>query len=269
MWKRALVFAGMALSLSSCHHDRDVKAAWNDVIKRCATSTLNGPNILFFGPTNAVGPGSVWRRDNEGVYRLRYDLSQMPDPKTFTAPYSEAQCDGTYSSKVTFGLEGNLDAVPVSAEAKADFARARTVSAKAESVAWVPIAEGPYENYVRALPANSGLRTEIESGNRLIMTRAFKVSGFTTSLTFSDQVAAELRAKYPSGPLPAGLVGGLEGGLNAAWSSANTLTLSNAGSFYIAGEFQAYAPTGLSSTQSPFGDREVIDNEARAQREAP
>lgn len=256
----------VAVSLSACFGMGGAKSAWNDVIKRCGESSLNGREVMFFGPTNAVGPGSVWRKDDEGVFRLRYDLSQMPRPQTFTAPFSSAQCDGTYSSKVNFGLDANLSAVPVSAELQADFKKARKVSAKADSVAWVPIAEGPYENYVRGLSASDPVRQDLETGNRLVMTRALQVSGFTTSLSFSAENAATLKAKYPNGPLPAGLVGDLGGGLNASWSADNTLTITNAGTFYIAGEFQRFSTAGLSSAGSSFGPRESVGR-ARAVRD--
>lgn len=241
-----------ALILSGCNGSKGAKAAWSDVISKCAQTSLNGKEILYFGPSNAIGPGSIWRKDAQGVFRLRYDLSQMPDPKNFMAPYTEVSCDGKTTRAFTFKADAGLDAVPVSAELKADLAKARKVEAKATSIAWVPVAEGPFQSYVRSMPADAGPRVDLDASDKFVLTRALKVRGFSTSLEFSSDVAAGLKGKY-NGSLPAGLAGDVSGGLNASWKSANTLTLTSAGDFYIAGEFQPYSPTGFASGSDAFG----------------
>jgi hypothetical protein len=251
MKSRVILAGGLifcCLTAGSC--SRDAKSAWNDVIKRCAASSLNGPTILYFGPSNAVGPGSIWRRDASGTYRLRYDLSQMPEPKNFLAPYSESTCDGTSSSKFTFGGEGSLDVQPITADMKADFKAAKSIEAKATAIAWVPVAEGPYEAYVNAMDPAAGPRTDLLVGDKFVLTRALIVKGFSATLDFSRETAAALKAKY-NGPL-AGTAGSAGGGINASWSGETKLTITSNSDFYIAGEFQRYKPTGLSATGSPF-----------------
>jgi hypothetical protein len=240
---KALYFSAFALaaSVSSCKTP-DVRQSYSDVIERCAASDLNGPNVLFFGPSNAVGAGSIWRKDANGVFHLRYDLSQMPDPKNFYAPATASSCSGSALNNVVFGANASLDVKPVSGELKADFKNARTVEAKANSIAWIPVAEGPYKEYVNGLPAASGVRTDLMAGDKYVLTRALKVEGFETTLEFSHDIAASLKASGIG--IGAGSAGG---GLNASWTGDNKLTLTSSGPFYIAGEFQPYLPSGFAA----------------------
>lgn len=247
----AMVFVVSLLPVA-CGGGGSAKSAWQDVIKRCARSDLNGKKILFFGPSNAVGAGSVWRQDAQGVYRLRYDLGHMPKPQDFLAPYTPLACDGTTSKKFKGAINGTLDQQGVlSAEASAEIAKARSVTAKAASVAWVPIAEGPYDSYVKGVAANSDAGRDLLSGTRQVMTRAFMVSGFSAKITFDQSTGAAVKAKLPPGALLPSAVGG---GLSVSWSETGELTLTSVGDFYIAGELQSYRPDGFSGAgSSRFG----------------
>ncbi|KRB79688.1 hypothetical protein ASE00_18395 [Sphingomonas sp. Root710] len=244
------------------------KTAWNDVLKHCANSSLNGKKILYFGPTNAVGPGSIWRKDDKGVFRLRYDLSQMPKPQGFTGPYAPTGCDGQVSTNFKLGLDASLDVKVVSAAVKNDLSKARSVTAKAESISWVPIAEGPFENYVRALPVGDSVKDDVLNNQRYILTRALKVSGFSTEMTFSSEVATDLKAKYPDGPLPGGVAGSVSGGLSLSWSTTGTLKITSTDDFYIAGEFQQFKADGFAAAGAPsFGEKVDIGVKAKAARD--
>jgi hypothetical protein len=259
-----LCSCALAISVSACVHGKDAKTAYEKGIKPCAVSDLNGKNILYFGPSNAVGTGSIWRKDNSGVFHLRYDLSQMPDPKNFLADSTPFDCTGSDLSKFAFGANASLDAQPVSAELKADIQRGRTVESKA-TLAWVPIQEGAYKDYVDAMPA-AGPRADLMAGDKYVLARALKVASFETTLEYSSTIAAGLSGKY-NGPLPANLAGNAGGGLTASWTGGNKLTLKSNGSFYIAGEFQPYLPSGFAAAGKVFGPVERVAVDARTQRD--
>src|SRR5438046_4482937 len=137
--KKKIIFLGIALAMGGCSPNG--KSAWQDVIRHCASSDLNGKHVLYFGPSNAIGPGSIWRKDTQGEFRLRYDLAQMPPPsQDYRANFTETTCDGTWSSGFNLGATASIAATAASADLQADFKKAKKVSAKANSVAWVPIA---------------------------------------------------------------------------------------------------------------------------------
>jgi hypothetical protein len=250
----------LAMSITSCKHP-DVGQSWK-VVAGCATSDLNGPHVLFFGPSNAVGAGSIWRKDASGVFRLRYDLTQMPDPKNFYGSASASSCSGTDVSNFVFGANASLDVKPISGELKADFKNAKSVEAKANSITWIALAEGPYGDYVNALSATSGPGADLRVGDKYVLYRALKVEGFETTLAFSHEVAAGLKASGVG--VGAGTAGG---GLNASWTGDDKLTLTAAGPFYIAGEFKRYLPTGFAASGHALGPSEAIPEGAVAVRD--
>ncbi|MDT8760216.1 hypothetical protein MZO42_16060 [Sphingomonas psychrotolerans] len=253
-----------ALGLGACAGGGSVKTAWQDVVKRCAASTLNGKKILFFGPSNGVGSGSVWRIDGEGVYRLRYDLKHMPKPQDFYADFTPTSCDGKSTKNFKGGFNASLGETPLTAEAKAQIDRARTVSAKANSVAWVPVAEGPYDSYIKANAA-SDVSKDLMTGSRYVLTRAFKVSGFETKITFDSKTAVSAKAALPAGSV---IPSSLGGGLDVSWSETGELTLKSQGDFFIAGEFQQYKPDGFASGASTvLGEKVDIAPAAKAARD--
>lgn len=262
-----IIAVGVASILSAgCLGGGSARSAWQDVISRCAKSDLNGKKILFFGPSNAVGAGSVWRIDSEGVYRLRYDLAHMPTPQDFYAPSTTLACDGTSSRKFKVALSGAFDQqAALSAEASAEISKARSVAAKATSVQWVSIAEGAYDSYVKNVAKDSDAGKDLMTGTRRVLTRAFKVSGFTAKITFDSSNAVSAKAKIPAGAV---LPGGIGGGLTASWSEGGELTLTSSGDFYIAGELQEYKPTGFSGANvTGFAPAAEVPVNAKVSRE--
>lgn len=242
----------MCCVLGGCN-DQDAKTSWNDVTKKCAVSDLNGPHILYFGPSNVLGPGTIWRQADDHSLHVRYDLNDLPGTKDFMTPGNNSPCDGTSSTTFGFQAAADLTASPlaVSAGVSNDLKKATDVTVKATSMRWDTVREGPYEAYVNALPHDSMAYKEMKAGHRLVITRALRISGFSATMTFKSSDVAGLKATY-DGPLGAGVTGKLNGSLNASWSSDGKLTLTAANDFYIAGELRPYSQTGLQQHKLPL-----------------
>ena len=184
------------------------------MVKKCVASDLNGETILYFGPSNKVGPGTVWRAGSDGGYRLRWSLQEMPGNEVFMNPGNQSSCEGSSTTKFGFkaalGLTSQI--TPASGSLANDFQKAKSINVKAASVAWNTIKEGPFENYIKALPATAGIREDLGKGNRLVLYRALRVSGYSAVMEFNTSDVAELKAKYP-GPLPKSVTGELSAGL--------------------------------------------------------
>ncbi len=71
-----LIFLILTFSLAGCA--TTAREAWIDVLSKCASSeALN--NVVYFGPSNKVGPGSVWRKSDDSLH-LRWTLADTePD----------------------------------------------------------------------------------------------------------------------------------------------------------------------------------------------
>ena len=252
--KKLLPLVAFSLLVAACDED-DVKTAWDNVLRKCVVSDLLGYTVIYFGPSNPIGPGSIWRDDGSGGYRVRWTLDDMPGNTDFIINGNPYNCDETsptkFSLKAALGLIGTVS--PASDELSNDFQKAKNIEIKATSVAWDIIREGPYGAYVEKLPADGGVREDLGKGDRLILYRALRVRGYSAKLEFSSEDAARLKAKY-SGQLPKPLTGAVGAELSASWSEDNTLTLSSAKDVYIAGALAPYSAIGFAGApRSRFG----------------
>jgi hypothetical protein len=243
MWNALIIILPLlALILSGC--DSTAKDAWVNVIKKCAIAdTIDEAKLLYFGPSNTVGPGSLWRKDIDGKsYGLRIaEETLLDNKKIVNRDESPAQCIGQYATETEIGPKLSFTSAlsPVSAEVEADFKRAKSISAKAGEIRWYTVQEKPFEDYIDNLPASNPLKEDINKGNRFVMRRALMVSGYSAEIKFDSSVAAELEGKY-FGPLPAKLVGNLGAGIRASWRGGTTLVLESKAPFFVAGELHPW-----------------------------
>lgn len=250
----ALAFAAVILGCK----DPDTKAGWMSVAKACAVSDLNGTKVLFFGPSNVLGPGSIWREASAadgGGYRVRWDSNALPAEPKWSKGGGEFACQGSKKTSFSGGATAGFasDLAPLSADIKADFAKAKNVEVKASMMKWDLLLEGPFEEAVLGLPSNSLVKQDLAKPGRLVLYRALKVSGFEAKLTFDNSTSGDLKAKYTGGALKA-VNGELGVGMNMKWTSANELEISAPSDFYIAGELVKFAAGGgfAASGKSPF-----------------
>jgi hypothetical protein len=246
MWNKLLVIIALfTLFLSGC--SATAKDAWVEVIKKCAAAqTIDEDKLLYFGPSNTIGPGSVWRKDTVGKgYGLRNANEALSANEKIVHRDSPARCTGQSVTETELGpkLSFASELSPVSAEVKADFTRAKSISAKAAEIRWYTVQEQPFEDYINELPNSNPLKEDINQENRLVMRRALMVSGYSAEIKFDASVAAELGGKY-SGPLPAKLVGDLGATITASWRDGTTLVLESKAPFFVVGELHPWLANG-------------------------
>lgn len=250
VWGAAL--AGL-LALSGCANN--AKTAWTKVAKNCAVSDLDGQKILFFGPSNTLGPGSIWREapaEANGGYRARWDANAVPNAKAWSRTGSEFSCQA--SSTTTFSGEAaaalTTDIAPLAADVQAAFKSARSVEVKTTMMRWDLLLEGPYELALLGLPGNSALKKDLMETGRLVLYRALKVRGFEAKLSFDKDTSAALKAKYQGGVLKASN-SAVGTDLNYSWSSASELLITSPNDFYVAGQLVKITAGHFESSAGP------------------
>ena len=108
----------------------NVRQAWYAVLGKCASTDTIGKQAIFFGASNAIGPGSVWRQAEDGSFRLRFELSDAePDPikrSQMITSNNVATCQGGEETLWEFssGLPFDGKITPVAADISADLKRA-------------------------------------------------------------------------------------------------------------------------------------------------
>jgi len=242
----ALSLAACLPLLSACNDSG--KTAWTSVAEDCAVSDLNGKKILFFGPSNVLGPGSIWRQpsaENGGGYRVRYKSDAIPNQSSWSSSGGDFACQGNRTTTLTGGATAGFasDLAPLSAETKADFERAKTAEIKVQKMRWDMLLEGPFENAILALPADNSVRQDLTKPGRYILYRALKVQGFEAKLSFDTKTGAELQSKYTGGALKS-VNGEFGAGLSFKWLNESELVISAPNDFYIAGELVRFESGG-------------------------
>ena len=231
----SIVVSSVLLACSS----PDSGSAADEFVKGCADSELNSKSVLYFGPSNQIGPGSVWSRlGSTGGYQPQWRMQDLGVDASVIDQGKSFSCDLTKSSKLTTdaGLSVVSSVSNVSADAKADFARGKVVSVSSTGAAWDTVVAGPYGVKLRAL-SDSAIRSDITLPNRIIMRRALRLEGYRVTMAFDTSIAPGIKAKYSGKILGKETLGDVGANLSAKWTQDDKLELTAASGIYVAGEF--------------------------------
>jgi hypothetical protein len=226
-------------------HTQTSRQAWTAVLKNCADSDLLGKDTVYFGVSNQIGPGSIWRRDKDGSLRLRYELSDIePEPAKQAALIqlnNQVSCKGSSSSnwQIKFGLPFESAVTPVSADVGSDLRRADNVTVSVNGWAVDELKEGLYEQLIQ----NSAMKGEFSTSDRLVVENAYRIIGFSATFHFAKSIADQLKGKYKGST-----VSTQDGAsLQTSWSNDTALTIQAPGTFYLLAAFGTLPSEGASS----------------------
>jgi hypothetical protein len=183
---------------------KDLRDAWNDILKKCATNNTMGKKGIFFGVSNSVGPGSVWRKTDDDGYGLRFELSDaipnLEDRKKLVKENDPVACPGNTSS--SWGLKGQMPFTSrlsaLSGDISAGFSHAKNVVVTIESFEWDEIKELEYEFAFNRLGPESPYKRDASADNRWIIGKALLIKGFAAEMDFNSEVGAALKRKLES-----------------------------------------------------------------------
>lgn len=236
---RLLMFiAVLACSATSCTKP-SVRTGTGGLVNACAISDLNTKSVLYFGPSNQIGPGSVWSRlGDSGGYQPQWRMQDLGVDMQVIQPGKSFSCDLNNNSKFTASASLSVisSATNASGEARADFARGKVVKVSSTGAAWDTVVAGPYNLKLKAI-ADPAIRADIAGPNRIVLIRALRLDGYRVTLDFDTSVKPEIKAKYSGKILGKETVGDVGANLQAAWTSDDKLELTATDGIYVAGEF--------------------------------
>jgi len=253
-----VIMMDMVLGLGGCNgSSTHANKVFND---SCADDQLASNAVLYFGPSNHIGPGSIWARLGvNGGYQPQWRVEDLNLDYTKVVQAGKSfQCEFSKSSKFTAGggLSVLSEAANVSAEVKADFARAKTIKVSAGEVAWDTVVAGPYLAQLKTI-ADPSIKSDVFGKNRLVVRRALRLSGYKATLDFGASVTPELKARYDGVKLGPKAVGEVGAQLSAKWTSGDKLELTAAENVYVAGEFAELIDGEFVSTK---GEEDTIQD---------
>ena len=229
-----------------------VREAWNKVLNTCASSDLLGKNVIYFGPSNNVGPGSVWRKNANGSYELRRLTPTTEKWRGIIKPGTRSTClnmeMASWSANSKLLLESRL--APIEGELAGLLSKATEVTVKIDGWSLDQLIEGPFEDIVFSLPSQDKYRKDLLADNRLIITKSVRIKGFVTDLKFSKEDALKLKVKLTSHLTRR--LGNYGIDVKANSLSDNVLRVTSSEEFYIAGEFGKFTPSGFALGGSTY-----------------
>ncbi len=233
------------LFVASCDGDKNARAIWTDALQKCAASDLIGPNVLFFGPSNALGPGTIFQKFPDGAMQPSHLLSEYEtNPSSLMAPSNPTGCVADTSSTFQFGANVDVgQTLPVTASVGIELKKAKTVALKVQAWAWDQLVTSPYRQKILGLPDKDPVKDDLLRAGHLVLSRAIKVQGMEANLEFSSKVAPSVKASVPGGSIG--------GGLTATWTSDTKLTIKSDSSFFLAGELRQFSEEGGMALAAP------------------
>src|SRR5262245_14127599 len=130
---------------TSGHAAQDSRVAWKKIVKKCADSDLLGDSVLYFGVSNTLGPGTVFK-PVQGGYQPRWQFKRYVDnPDDLIVPGAPISCEGTSATKFKFGTAASASAtLGVQGDLAATVGSAKKVKVSATGVEWKSLEDGPW-----------------------------------------------------------------------------------------------------------------------------
>lgn len=242
---RFVLATAVGLSLVACGGG-DARALWKEALKRCANSDLLGPNVLYLGPSNGLGPGTVFEPFRTGGTQESHLIdSYVQSPATVISPKPQTfTCAADRATKMSLSADLPLDAaLPVGAQVGANLKRAKTIKVTADELRWVSLLTGAYKEAINNLPDSHQVKQDIQKNGHLVLSRALQVKGLKAELEFASDVGADVKAKVPN------VSGEKDIKLGGAWEGTTKLTITSSSDFFIAGELRKWEEGGLAASE--------------------
>jgi len=239
----------LALLLVFCIQElkaQNLKKEWMKVLQACNAGQTFGNETVFFGPSNSIGIGSVWRKTDSKGYNPRFELSDIVIDSTVRKSIikrgvTTSQCapnkNNAWESSISVPVLGpifNLTGLDLLLH------KARKTTISVENLAVDMVKEVPFEQAIAALakkdPQNPYILDIFNNPGRLVVTKAYRLTGMSIKLDYDPKDLDSLKTKYPTG---GSITLGGDKGIKVEFSYKSTtdVTIKLPAEVYIAGEF--------------------------------
>jgi hypothetical protein len=239
--------------------------AGKEYVRLCSDSDLNSKSVLYFGPSNQLGPGSVWiKLGMNGGYQPQWRVGDLGLADGIVQPGAAFSCTVSEQSQLTAdaGLSVLSKVSNVSADLKSDFSRARSIEVSSTQAAWDTLIAGPFAVGVDGIK-DGAIREDVMGSNRLVMRRALKLRNYKAVLDFDSSIKPEMQAKYSGKVLSSSMVGEVGAQLSATWTAGGKLELAATGDIYVAGEFAPLIKGRIAAGRGPKSIEDLGDKYTR------
>jgi len=230
----------------------DARHIWKSVIKKCANNDLLGPNIFYFGPSNNLGPGTIFQKFTKGGIQVSHLISEyVSDPESFVNEGQIFSCEGMSSSSHSINADLSLASLlSISGKLGLELKKAKKINVKTDSVQWIDIITGPFKKKILDLSDDHAVKNDLLESGHLVLSRALRVRGMYAELDFSSEIGGKIQADFPEISISEGPA---NVGIGGQWVGKTKLILKASSDFYIAGELRNFLATGLAASSEELG----------------
>jgi hypothetical protein len=246
---RAVAAGVFVATLAGCSAGVTGEARRPDVTGCDADDFATG-NVVFFGLTNDLGPGTIMKRSaGKGVGPEILVGSLVADGATASTVVHRGvdwTCALGDSVARAFNANRAVGILPASEGDNAKLGLASEIDVSVDSVRWDDLLAGPYRTLVDQ-SSDAGLKTDLLGGRYLIVSRALVARGIKITARFDRVTGASAKAALGEGTrtFAQGKVTAI---VNLAWEGTTKLVITAPTEVYIAGQFRRFV-----SGRSPSG----------------
>jgi hypothetical protein len=248
-----LAFAWSTLTTAT-GHAQTPDNVWMRVLRQCGDLGSLQNDFIYFGVSNSLGPGSVWRQKQDGSWQPRAMLSNLTTNEKALSQIlvkgKPASCNGksSFEWKLSPSLALSSRVSPLNAEISASLNKAKAVTVSIKNWRIDELIEAPFEAEVFKRQVTDIYRREVFNVNHVLMTRGVWVSGMTATLTFSKEDAAQAKASIGKS-----ILGGTASvDLNAKYTADDTITFESGDGFYLIGMPSKFTKNGVAITGADY-----------------
>jgi hypothetical protein len=232
---RSVVACIFALALGSCSASQSAASRGAATIGDCEADDSATGQIVFFGLSDNLGPGTIMKRyTGKGIGPEYLVGSVVADPTSEVVHHGvDWACALGDSVGQAFNANSAVGILPVDTTLNAKLARAAHIGVTVESLRWDDLLAAPYREAVDQL-SDPILKADLLRGSYLVESRALVAKGIRVTALFESSVGASVKAALGEGrkALKQGMVTAV---VDLAWHGTTALTITAPAEVYIAG----------------------------------
>ena len=229
------------LALAGCSGGLSNVSRTNAAIGDCAADDLATGQVVFFGLSDNLGPGTVMKRYSGKAVGPEYFVGGIVDGPSSAVVHRGVDWACALGDSVVRAFTANsaVGILPVDAALNAKLARASHLEVTVASVRWDDLLAAPYRTAVDQL-SDPSLKADLLGGGYLVESRALVAKGIRITAHFERSLGSIVKLSLGEGrkTLQQGKVTAV---VDLTWEDTTALTITAPSDVYIAGRLMNLA----------------------------
>ena len=262
---RSAIACVVGLALGGCSAGLSTAPKTTADIGDCAADDFATGQVVFFGLSDNLGPGTIMKRyPGKGIGPQYLVDSIISDPMSTVVHHGvDWGCTLGDSVARAFSANSAVGILPVGTALNAKLARASSIKVTVDSLRWDDLLAAPYRQAVDRL-SEVPLGADLRRGSYLVESRALVAKGIKVTALFEKRAGASVKMELGEGrkTLKQGMVIAV---VDLAWDDTTALTITAPSEIYIGGRMINLA-SGPSVGRAPGRHRSAPTDSGSARK---